>query len=210
MLLKAIENKKFRTDHKEDFVAQHFDFAYSEGGLNSTDKALGKPDPLAQVIDAGNTGNVAETGSSDIYGEVTTASVVRLPFSSYAQPYFTYDTETKLYTRYQFGGEHIDYNTKEALKFNNIIIQIVQESNRDKNGYQDIEGYGDRDGHHNPESGKGYYICEGNCIEIKWEKNEAKYECNYYTLDGERLILRPGKTFIALFPNFREDKLEIQ
>ena len=27
---------------------------------------------------------------------------------------------------------------------------------------------------------------------------------------GEKLVLRPGKTFIAVFPNFREDKIEIQ
>ena len=122
----------------------------------------------------------------------------------------TYDEETKLYTRYQYGGVHIDYNTNEPLTFNNIIIQIVQESNRDKNGYQDIEGYGDRDGHHDPVEGKGYYICEGKCIEITWAKNEAAYTMNYYTLDGEKLKLRPGKTFIALFPHYRADKIEIE
>ena len=31
----------------------------------------------------------------------------------------------------------------------------------------------------------------------------------YYTLDGDRLVLRPGKTFIALYPDTRIDKLEI-
>gem|GEM_PF-5232006 len=142
--------------------------------------------------------------------DVSSAAVVKLPFSSYAQPYLTYDEETKLYTRYQYGGVHIDYNTNEPLTFNNIIIQIVQESNRDKNGYQDIEGYGDRDGHHDPVTGKGYYICEGKCIEITWAKNEAAYTMNYYTLDGEKLKLRPGKTFIALFPHYRADKIEIE
>ncbi len=225
---KAIEQKKFRTDHKEDFAPQHFDFAYPEIGVNSIDRIeyakllLDEIEQRKQLFGSpmeNNDENVTEnvTGESvdeeaikKEIQEISTAALVKLPFSSYAQPYLTYDEETKLYTRYQYGGVHIDYNTNEPLTFNNIIIQIVQESNRDKNGYQDIEGYGDRDGHHDPVTGKGYYICEGKCIEITWAKNEAAYTMNYYTLDGEKLKLRPGKTFIALFPHYRADKIEIE
>ena len=207
---KAIEQKKFRTDHKEDFVPQHFDFAYPEIGLTSIDRIELANNPEAGSTDTTGNTDTADTGISIAPQEISTAAVVKLPFSSYAQPYLTYDEETKLYTRYQYGGVHIDYNTGEPLTFNNIIIQIVQESNRDKNGYQDIEGYSDRDGHHNAVTGKGYYISEGKCIEITWAKDEAAYKCNYYTLDGNRLILRPGKTFIALFPNYRADKIEIE
>ena len=225
---KAIEQKKFRTDHKEDFVPQHFDFAYPEIGVNSIDRIEYAKLMLDEIeerkllfgtpMDDGN-GNDSKNEIIQAENEeelrkriqdVSSAAVVKLPFSSYAQPYLTYDEETKLYTRYQYGGVHIDYNTNEPLTFNNIIIQIVQESNRDKNGYQDIEGYGDRDGHHDPVTGKGYYICEGKCIEITWAKNEAAYTMNYYTLDGEKLKLRPGKTFIALFPHYRADKIEIE
>lgn len=215
---KAIEQKKFRTEHKEDFVPQHFDFAYPEEGLTSIDEienivekanelneGVDSTDPYKDIIAEEIAKKQKEFGL-----EITPAYVVKLPFSSYAQPYLTYDEETKLYTRYQYGGVHIDYNTNEPLTFNNIIIQIVQESNRDKNGYQDIEGYGDRDGHRDPVTGKGYYICEGKCIEITWAKNEAAYTMNYYTLDGEKLKLRPGKTFIALFPHYRADKIEIE
>ncbi|MBO4922297.1 MAG: DUF3048 domain-containing protein [Lachnospiraceae bacterium] len=225
---KAIEQKKFRTDHKEDFVPQHFDFAYPEIGVNSIDKIeyakllLDEIEQRKQLFGSpmeNNDENVTENVTEESVDEeaikkeiqeISTAALVKLPFSSYAQPYLTYDEETKLYTRYQYGGVHIDYNTNEPLTFNNIIIQIVQESNRDKNGYQDIEGYGDRDGHHDPVEGKGYYICEGKCIEITWAKNEAAYTMNYYTLDGEKLKLRPGKTFIALFPHYRADKIEIE
>jgi len=215
---KAIEQKKFRTDHKEDFVPQHFDFACPEEGQTSIDKIesiveqanefnknIDSSSPYKDILDEEIAKKQKEFGF-----EIIPAYVVKLPFSSYAQPYLTYDEETKLYTRYQYGGVHIDYNTNEPLTFNNIIIQIVQESNRDKNGYQDIEGYGDRDGHHDRVTGKGYYICEGKCIEIGWEKNEAANTMNYYSIGGEKLILRPGKTFIALFPHYRADKIEIE
>ena len=209
---KAIENKKIRTEHKDDFVPQHFDFAYPENGLNSIEQILEMPTQAERTtVDLGDGTTYDDFTGTTCYDadEIMPATLVKIPFSSYAQPYLTYDEETKLYTRYQFNGVHIDYNTQEPLKFNNIIIQFVKESNRDKNGYQDIEGYGDRDGHHNPVSGGGYYICEGKCIEITWEKNEANFTCNYYTLDNERLTLRPGKTFIAVYPDSRIDKIEI-
>ena len=252
---KAIANKKFRTEHNEDFVPQHFDFAFPEGSSTSIDKVIyeyikakkeaestrvsagsgesGEPtaaltgaasgesgEPAAALVSAasGESGEstavdepqdpYAGIDISDIEG-ITVANYVKIPFSDYTKPYLTYDSETRLYTRFQFGGVHIDYNTKEALKFNNVIIQLVQESNRDKNGYQDIEGYSDKKGHNGKVSGKGYYICEGKCIEIKWEKDEKAFTCNYYSLDGQRLVLRPGKTFIAVYPDSREKLLEI-
>ena len=143
---KAIEQKKFRTEHKEDFVPQHFDFAYPEIGLNSIDR-IEINDILATInTDTdGNTENTETTGNTDGNAdtsanstettantidtelalapqEISTAALVKLPFSSYAQPYLTYDEETKLYTRYQYGGVHIDSNTNEPLTFNNIII----------------------------------------------------------------------------------------
>ena len=240
---KAIENKKFRTEHNDDFVPQHFRFAYpvegenenSISGKNTTkNSASGEAIPVSSAS-AENTFTGSESGSAvpegsgsgenvpdnagymtsiDLAGENTTpAKLVKLSFSTYTTPYLTYDEETKLYTRYQFGGEHIDYNTKEPLRFNNVIVQIVHEYNRDKNGYQEIEGFNDsKDSSKEIQgeiSGKGYYISEGKCIEITWTKCERDYTCNYYTLDGEILRIRPGKTFIAVYPDFRVDKLEI-
>lgn len=130
------------------------------------------------------------------------ATKVTLDFSSYTKPYFTYDESTKLYKRFQFDGEHIDYNTGEQLTFTNIIIQVVKEWDKDKNGYQDME-LADAEGH-------GYYITGGKCVEITWKKNEKKKTCMYYDADGNVLTINPGKTFIALYPNFREDKLGIE
>ncbi|MBR4341666.1 MAG: DUF3048 domain-containing protein [Lachnospiraceae bacterium] len=246
---KAIANKKFRTEHNDDFVPQHFTFAYpvefplDQEEITEQEDAEAAPSAAVQVpteavpvttgaVTAGDTeGETNETSDTaeeiDVTAEIakyymtsvdlaqttTEASLVKLGFSNYTTPYLTYDPETKLYTRYQFGGEHIDYNTKEPLKFNNVIVQIVHEFNRDKNGYQEIEGYNDSKNEkkeiQGEVSGKGYYICEGKCIEITWTKCEKDYTCNYYTTDGELLRIRPGKTFIAVYPDFRIDKLTI-
>jgi hypothetical protein len=250
-ILKGIEKKGFRVEHKDDFVPQHFRFAYpEEDDLTESNEnnvpgeddvaqsgaetpqpadALQPVDVAAHPVTSGSAEETPESLNNDAAAEpeidrnrftsvelaekTTPATMVKLGFSSYTSPYLTYDEETKLYTRYQFKGEHIDYNTKQPLKFNNIIIQIVHEFNRDKNGYQDIEGYNDyKDMSKNVQgkvTGKGYYICEGKCMEITWTKCEKDYTCNYYTPEGELLNLRPGKTFIAVYPDFRVENLEI-
>ncbi|MFU0828046.1 MAG: DUF3048 domain-containing protein [Lachnoclostridium sp.] len=122
-------------------------------------------------------------------------SKITLKFSNYASPYFVYDSQKKLYGRYQFGTEHIDYNTGKQLTFKNIIIQFVKEWNIDKNGYQtmDIENA----------SGTGYYITNGEKVDITWTKNESTRKMRYYDGKGNELTINPGKTFIALFPDNR-------
>lgn len=119
-----------------------------------------------------------------------------LNFSNYTSPYFIYNKETKEYVRFQFGSPHIDANNKKQLGFKNIIIQYVKEWNIDKNGYQtmDIEDA----------TGDAYYITNGKAMDITWKKNESSSTMRYYDLDGNELIMNPGKTYIALFPNDRK------
>ncbi|TAH72852.1 MAG: DUF3048 domain-containing protein [Anaerolineaceae bacterium] len=111
----------------------------------------------------------------------------------YNKPYFNYDPVDKHYLRYQFGEIHKDSNTGEQLAFKNIIVQFVKEWNIDKNGYQtmDIEDA----------EGSGYYITNGKVIDITWKKNENNKWMRYYDSTGIELIINPGKTYIAVFPN---------
>ncbi|MDE7326442.1 MAG: DUF3048 domain-containing protein [Lachnospiraceae bacterium] len=133
--------------------------------------------------------------------ESLAADGITLGFSAYTSPYFTYDKETKLYTRYQFGGVHTDYNTGGELKFKNLIIQFVDEWNIDKNGYQtmDIEDA----------KGTGYYLTNGICVSVTWVKKESTRFMRYYGTDGEELTINPGKTYIAVFPQNREKYITI-
>lgn len=125
---------------------------------------------------------------------------VALGFSNYTTPYFEYNEKEKVYNRFQFGGAHVDANTKEQLQFKNIIIQLVKEWNIDKNGYQtmDIEN----------SSGKGYYITNGKMCEITWQKNESTSKMHYYDKEGNILKVNEGKTFIAVYPTSRTDYLK--
>ena len=125
-----------------------------------------------------------------------------LEYSNYTSPYFTYNQESKEYERYQFGIKHVDANSNKQLSFKNIIVQFVKQWDIDKNDYQtmDIE----------KSSGEGYYISNGNKVNITWTKNESNREMNYYDMSGNELLINPGKTFISIFPNDRISDVILQ
>ncbi len=137
---------------------------------------------------------------TSIEGEL--ASNIKLKYSSQITPVFQYKEETKEYLRYQYDGEHIDYNTKEQLSFKNLIVWFVKEWDIDKNGYQtmDIED----------SSGEGYYITNGKLNKITWKKEEVTKFMRFYDESGNELTMNPGKTYIAVFPNNRVKDVVIQ
>jgi len=125
----------------------------------------------------------------------TKASKINIRFSASAQPYFEYNSEDKLYYRFQYGDVHKDSLTGEQLSFKNVIIQFVKEWDIDKNGYQtmDLEDA----------QGEGLYFTNGKAVPITWKKKEATSWMRYFDEAGEELTINPGKTFIILFPNNR-------
>ena len=179
----GIEKMKLRTEHEEGYTPNHFTF--------NEDVVL----PAGTTLNEDNTEKVSEN--------VIDANYIALPYSTYMKDtHLIYDEETHLYTRYEFGGVHKDYNTGEPLRFTNVIIQIVHEFDKDKNGYQDMD-IADN-------SGKGYYISQGKCVPITWKKNEKKRFMFYYDENGEVLKINEGRTFISVFPDFNSGKIKIE
>ncbi|TCK98247.1 DUF3048 family protein [Natranaerovirga hydrolytica] len=132
------------------------------------------------------------------------ANEVTLPFSgntTYTSN-FSYDEDLKLYKRYHRGGQpHIERETEEQLEFKNIIVQYT--STWLIPG--DTAGRLDQDLISN---GKGYYITNGEAIEITWEKTAHRSATQYYDEEGNELLMNKGKTWIAVFPDNREIILE--
>lgn len=145
----------------------------------------------------------AEEGEADnkLDGAVK-ADYVSVPFSNYMSPYFTYDKKKALYTRYAFGTKHIDKDTGKALTFKNIFIQLVNEYNKDKNGYQTMDLIG--------MSGTGYYVTNGRSLKVYWDKPSATAKTKFY-YDKEHkneVIVNVGKTYYAVFPINRKDMIK--
>lgn len=122
-----------------------------------------------------------------------TASTVHVNFSNYSKPYFIYNEEEKIYERYEYDAPQIDEQADaedNILTVKNIIIQISSYTciNPD-NDLQDLKQVGE---------GTGYYCTNGKAVPITWKKTSDKSVTEYYTEDGEKLVLNPGKTWVSI------------
>lgn len=130
-----------------------------------------------------------------------TTNYVKLPFSAYSTTVLKYDKTTKEYKKYEYGTKHKDHRNGKQLSFKNVIVQIVKESNKDRNGYQHL---------HLNEDGNGYYITNGKRIRIYWKKSERKGNMTYYDMDGNVLNINSGKTYIAAYPRNRKNMISFK
>ena len=129
------------------------------------------------------------------------ANYIELPYSHYEQkPWFEYNKDDKLYYRFQFSDKHIDRETKEQLKYKNIIIQFasIWTIKNDKYGCMNMSLI---------DSGDGYYITNGKATKITWEKTSHYQPTRYYDESGEELKINRGKTWVSVFPKNRKDKI---
>jgi len=184
---------------------------YRDKAIKAPHNAFASLDGILKGMERGKMRTELEEGYNTHFGfygsDVTLSdgvyvSKVVLPFSSGMQPYLIYDEEGMDYTRYQFNKVHTDYNTGEALRFKNVIIQFVREWDIDKNGYQTMEL--------EDVAGEGYYMTNGKMVPITWYKNEKDRFMKYYGMDGNELVINVGKTYIAVFPNHRADRITVE
>ena len=122
------------------------------------------------------------------------ATDINVTFSASYKTGFKYDEETKKYTRYFNGTERKDYVTGKSENFKNIFIL--------KTSIYKYPGCTDGKGHKYVDlsSGKGYYIVNGTCTEIKWSKGASKNSFKFTDMDGKELTVNAGNTWVCI-PN---------
>lgn len=130
------------------------------------------------------------------------AKNITIPFSYYSTCQMKYNKKKKRYYKYEYGQKHMDQYYKKQLSFKNVIIQIVDESNIDRNGYQTMELTGN--------TGKGYYFSNGMQISITWERKEKDNTMVYKDKSGNVLTINPGKTYIAVYPKNRKNLIKVK
>lgn len=132
--------------------------------------------------------------------EGSKATNITIPFSAYSTCKMKYNKKSKVYMKSEYGKKHMDAYYKKQLKFKNVIIQLVDESNIDHNGYQTMKL--------KKASGKGYYYTNGKRINITWKRTESTNEMAYYDESGNVLTVNPGKTYIAVYPKNRKNLIK--
>ncbi|MBP9997598.1 MAG: DUF3048 domain-containing protein [Lachnospiraceae bacterium] len=102
-----------------------------------------------------------------------------------------YDDAKQEYVYCEYGKEHVDGKTNEPLSFKNAILQKCSFNELDKNGYLVYNVIGE---------GTGYYLTNGQMIEIKWEKTSENGITHFMTTDGKELEMNAGMTYIGIVP----------
>lgn len=117
------------------------------------------------------------------------AEQVVITFKGSKTTSFQYDAATGLYTMSQFGDEHTDGNTGEAVSFKNVLA-IYTDQWLSPNGvnmlYETIT------------SGEGYAAINGQIVPILWSRESLREPFTYTLADGTPLTLDVGTSYIAL------------
>jgi hypothetical protein len=138
----------------------------------------------------------------DARTDSVSASVVELPFPHNSST-LKYNEETGTYDYYEYGAAHLDpVHDSAQLTFKNVILQDTTFSELGS-GYLVYNAV---------DSGRsGYYITNGQAIEITWTKSGDRDITVYYDKKtGEQIELNTGKTYIALVPSDSWDDLVIK
>lgn len=114
-------------------------------------------------------------------------------------PYFVYDDESGLYSRFQYGAEQIDDETGKQLKCTNIILQYSDNTMYDSYCLNIDTTSG----------GEGKFITGGKAIDVTWKKESQWGRTIYYDKDGKEITLNPGKTWVCIVLNSQKDAVEI-
>lgn len=127
------------------------------------------------------------------------ANSVFINYSGYKNTSYKYNSETKLYERYQNDKPHTDYVTKKQYTVKNIITYQVKNTSYDSYGRQELANIG---------TGTGYYISNGYAVPITWEKKTRDSQTKYKYMDGREIEVNDGNTFIHIQPLNKELRID--
>lgn len=125
--------------------------------------------------------------------DADTATVVELPFP-HNKSTLKYNESTGTYDYYEYGAAHLDpLHDSAQLTFKNVILQNTTFSELGE-GYLIYNAI---------DSGRdGYYITNGQVIEVTWTKSgESDITVYYDKKTGKEIELNTGKTYISLIPS---------
>ena len=123
------------------------------------------------------------------------ANNVSIDYSYYHNTSYTYDSVNKVYKRFMNSLEHMDRETNKQYTVKNIIVIKVDNSSIDESGRQTLNNIG---------TGEGYYITNGYAVPINWEKDSRERQTVYTYLDGKKIKVNDGNTYIQIQPTNQE------
>ena len=129
------------------------------------------------------------------------ANNVKIDYSGGSYVKYVYDKENEYYLRYNNENKHIDNNTNKQVHMKNIIVvkmDTISIAGDDK-GRQNLNNIG---------NGTGYFITNGQSIEITWEKENRSSKTIYKDKSGKEIEVSDGNTFIQIQPTSKSLTIE--
>ena len=126
-------------------------------------------------------------------GEAAANKVTVLYAGSFA-PFFTYDPETRLYAREEYGEPQIDALTGEQLTVTNVIVQNAKVNfiPGDTEGRRDVLLVA---------GGTGTLFTNGVAVPVSWSKSSHAAPTVWLDAEGNPLTLNVGKTWVCVTAN---------
>ena len=115
---------------------------------------------------------------------------IKYPVSSVR---YEYVADKEYYLRFNNKEKHVDKLTNEQVHVKNILVLKIE----NKKIPGDTE---DRQNLFNIGSGEGYFITNGQSIEITWNKHSRESKTIYKNKKGEEIVVNDGNTFIQIQP----------
>ena len=134
--------------------------------------------------------DLSENEDAEVANEIT------IKYSNYQTTSYIYDQTNMVYKLYMNDKSQMDLITNEQYTVKNIITyQIKNTTISDSKGRQELYNIGE---------GFGYYITNGEAIKIKWIKKSRDEKTEYYKINGNKLIVNDGNTWIHIQPKDKE------
>ena len=100
-----------------------------------------------------------------------------------------WDAAAKAYGRYQFGGPHLDAQSKKQLKFSTVIVMVAPGQVVDESGHVLLDQLG---------GGPATVFTGGKAITGTWKKPERESRTRFYGESGQEIAFERGPIFIEV------------
>lgn len=135
--------------------------------------------PEENIMEAETTANSAE-------------QTVSVKLSSGCTATFTYNAQTGLYEKGQYGKPHLDETYNKAAAVTNVLVMYTDVGLVPNTINKEID----------LSKGTGYYISKGKAIQVTFKKDSVDELLKAYRLDNsEEIIMNAGKTWVCIAPN---------
>jgi hypothetical protein len=183
-----VGDKGYWRENPENLASEHTvfsDIKYLKEGCERKGYSMTTEDPASTIVLNYSTTDV---DISKREGAIE-ANEVYIPYGGSFNTKFVYDSENKIYNRFEDGNPNVDYYTKEQFNTKNIIVEKITYNMCDDNYYWNL---------HTTDGGEGYFITNGYAVPIKWSKPGRNEKTKFTYLDGTEVQVSDGRTYIEI------------